>query len=171
MADHFPGEIHIGGPIPRELLNKLVKVIVAQGVSLEDYGAPAATEETLRKEFGEGKVIDLFHEQARYGQFDDLEAFLVKRRIHFDRHSDGRYEFDAEKVFYRGGKEPVIFPSGQSGSVLLRRDDVMRILDDGGLDDHRKVEAIRELACPPEATPLAPVQIVSRSLQKGGGRR
>jgi hypothetical protein len=171
MADRFPGEIHIGGPIFKKFLGKLIGMIVAEGVSLEDYSGPVTTMETLRRVFAEGKVVDLFHEQARYGQFDELEAFLAKHHIHFDRHSDGRYEYDAEKVFYRGGKKPVVFPAGQSGTVLLRRDEVMRILDDAKLNDQKKVKAIRGLACPPEMTPLTPVQIVCSLSQKGGDRR
>ena len=48
MSDHFPAEIYIGGPIPRALLDELIGVIVAEGVSLEDYGSPCATEVSLR---------------------------------------------------------------------------------------------------------------------------
>jgi hypothetical protein len=74
-------------------------------------------------------------------------------------------------VFYRGGRDTVVFPAGQSGSIMLYRDEVTAILDDVDLDDHKKVEAIRKLARPPEVMPLAPVQIVSRLPQKGGARR
>jgi len=105
MSDHFPAELHIGGPMPRALLEELIGVIVAEGASLEDYSAPCATEEALREAFREGAVVSLYDAEASFGQFDALEAFLVKHHLHFDRYSDAFYEYNAEVVFYRGRGE------------------------------------------------------------------
>jgi len=65
MADHFPGEIHIGGPIPRSLLKKLIRAAVDEGVSVESYGGPDADAEALRKVFQEGSIVHLYADQAR----------------------------------------------------------------------------------------------------------
>ena len=160
MADHFPGEIHIGGPIPRAALRKLIRAAVDEDVSLEGYGGPDADAEDLRKAFQEGTIVRLYADQARYGMFADLEGFLVKRRIHFDRSSEAFCEYNAEVVRYRGGKEAVVLPADQNGNVLLCREDIAAVLDDALLDASAKVEAIRRLVSPPETEPLAPIQFV-----------
>ncbi|HUT59472.1 MAG TPA: hypothetical protein VNA25_16605 [Phycisphaerae bacterium] len=160
MSDHFPAEIYIGGPIPRVLLEELVGVIVADGASLEDYGAPCATEEDLRKAFREGAVVSLYDAEASFGQFDGLEAFLVKHRIPFDRYSDAFYEYNAEAVFYRGRGEPIIMPTDQEGHVMVHAEVIAKVLDDGSLDAPRKLNAVRRLIAPPGTEPLAPIRFV-----------
>jgi len=160
MSDHFPAEIYIGGPIPRALLEELIGVIVADGASLEDYGAPCATEESLRQAFREGVVVSLYDAEASFGQFDALEAFLVKHRISFDRYSDAFYEYNAEAVFYRGRGEPIIMPTDQEGHIMVHADVVAKVLDNRSLDAPRKLDAVRRLIAPPGTEPLAPIRFV-----------
>jgi hypothetical protein len=160
MSDHFPGQIDIGGPIPRAVLAELIRVIVAEGASLGDYGGPQAREEELQAALREGEVVRLCDDQARYGQFDALEAFLVKHRIHFDRYSEAFCDFSAEMVHYRGGKEAVVLPADQSGHVLLRFEEVIGILEDKSLDDGGKLKALRHLVARPETEPLAPIRFL-----------
>lgn len=38
---------------------------------------------------------------TRYGEYEDLEKYLVSRKIPFDRDSEAYTEFEAETVFYR----------------------------------------------------------------------
>ncbi len=160
MADHFPGEIHIGGPIPRSLLKKLLRAAVDEGVSVEGYGSPDADAEALRKAFQEGAIVHLYADQARYGMFAVLEQFLVDHRIHFDRHSEAFCEYNAEVVRYRGGKEAVVLPADQNGHVLLGREDIAAVLEDTLLEAPAKVEAIRRLVNQPDTAPLAPIRFV-----------
>jgi len=160
MADHFPGEIHIGGLIPRTVLQKLIRAAVDEGVSVEGYGGPDAGDDDLRKAFQEGTVVHLYADQARYGMFEALEGFLVKHRIPFDRSSEAFCEYNAEVVRYRGGKEAVVLPADQNGHVLLCREDIAAVLDDALLDASAKVEAIRRLVNPPDTEPLAPIRFV-----------
>ena len=160
MADYFPGEIHIGGPIPRAILPDLIEAIAAQGLSLDGYGEAEATRESLEDAFQEGKIVDLCDVQACYGRFADLEAFLVDRGVHFDRHSDSRYEYDAENVYYRGAEPPLVAPATQAGELLVRCQAVLGILDDGARDNSSKLEAVRGLVAPPQAKPLEPVRLV-----------
>ncbi len=171
MADYFPGEIHIGGPIRRPLLKQLIAAIVAEGVSLGNYGDRPATQEALREAFAAGDVVHLYDDQACYGQFDGLEAFLARHRIHFDRHSDSRYEFDAENVYYRGRGRPVVLLATGDGTPLLPCDEITAILDRESLDAAARLRAIRRKAAPPATRPLTPVQLVSRAGRKGGRRR
>jgi len=160
MADHFPGEIHIGGPIPRAVLQKLIRAAVDEGVSVEGYGGPDADAEALQKAFQEGAVVHLYADQARYGMFALLEQFLVKHRIHFDRSSEAFCEYNAEVVWYRGGQSAVVLPADQNGNVLLDRETVAAVLEDASLDAPAKVEAIRRLVSPPDTAPLAPIRFV-----------
>jgi hypothetical protein len=171
MADYFPGEIHIGGPIPRRLLKRLIAAIVAEGLSLTNYGDPAATPSTLQKALEAGEIVHLYDDQATYGQFEGLENFLARHRIHFNRHSDSRYEFSAENVYCRGGKRPIVLFATEEGCPLLSCDEVTAILDNASLDDTAKLRAIRRKAAPPEMRPLEPVRLVSGSEQKGDRRR
>ena len=160
MGEYYPAEIHIGGPIRKTALNKLVKVIVSQGVSLKDYDEAPADEYSLKEAFGQATIVKLYDDQASYGQFDELEAFLVRHRIHFERHSDAHYEFDAENVNYRGGKEPTVLHADQAGNALLDATEVRDVLNDASLDDPAKINAIRKLAFPPETSPLTPVHLI-----------
>jgi len=160
MADHFPGEIHIGGPIPRAVLQKLIRTAVDEGVSVESYGGPDADAEGLRKAFQEGAIVHLYADQARYGMFAVLEQFLVDHRIPFDRFSEAFCEYNAEVVWYRGGKEAIVLPADQNGHVLLAREEIAVVLEDALLETPAKVAAIRRLVNPPEAEPLAPIRFV-----------
>ncbi|MFC1783811.1 hypothetical protein ACFL02_09550 [Planctomycetota bacterium] len=160
MSDYYPGEIHIGGPVPQAARNELIKQIVATGASLEGYCGGVITEETTGKALLVNKTIDLYADKARYGRFEELEDFLVTRGIHFNLHCEAYCEYEAEKVFYRGGKRVLSLPSDQSGNLLVCFDDVIAILDNEKLDDHSKLEALRKLIIPPETKPLEPIRFV-----------
>jgi len=157
MSDRFPAEIHMGGPIPRQLRQRLIDAVVAQGVRLNDHDGPGATEESVQEALREGQILCLYDDQASYGQFDELEMFLVQYRIHFNRHSDGYCERDAHWVFYRGADSPLAMPSDQTAGILLYRESVAEMLDDERIDDHAKVVALRGLVYPPELAELQPI--------------
>jgi hypothetical protein len=160
MSDYYPAEIRIGGPIPQIVLTELVRVIVDEAVSLDGYGGPDATHNALREAFREGATVDLYADQARYGQFDSLEAFLVKHRLHFDRCSEAFCEYNAEIVAYRGGEEAIALPADQSGHVMLSWEEVVGILDDNSLNDRAKLDAIRRLVAQPGTEPLSPMRFI-----------
>ena len=142
MAEHFPAKIHIGGPVPRDILDELVDEIVSTEASLDGYADSAVTDESARKALQEGEIIDLYDDQARYGRFTELEGFLVKHGIHFDFHSDAYCEYDAENNYYRGGQKTINLPSNQNGDVLIHRDDIMSILNNNELNDRGKLKAL-----------------------------
>ena len=160
MSDYYPGEIHIGGPVPKTAIKELIEQIVATGASLDGYCGDIVTEETALKAILENKTIDLYADKARYGRFEELEDFLVRHGIHFTLHCEAYCEYEAEKVFYRGGKRVLSLPSDQSGNLLVCFDDVIAILDNEKLDDHGKLEALRKLIIPPETKPLEPIRFV-----------
>ena len=131
MGDYFPGHISIGGAVPRKLAGKLCEAIKDSGASL-DYGCAPFEPENADDLLAAAKTsgtLELMDDEATYGQFEELEAFLVKHKIPFDRHSDAKYEFDAERVVFRPGmKEPQIQPATNDDDVLVRADDVMDVV-------------------------------------------
>lgn len=160
MSDRYPAEIQIGGPIPRALLDELVKEIVATGASLDDYGGRIVTNESVQEVLQEGQIVKLCDDQAHYGSFEELEDFLVRRGIHFNLHFDAYCEYDGENVYFRGGKRVLSLPSTQNGNILIRHEDVVGLLNDNNLDDCSKLKALVKLVEPPETKPLEPIRFV-----------
>jgi hypothetical protein len=160
MSDYFPAEIHIGGPVPRAALDGLIEAMMAQGGSLSDYGGAEPTRDAILTAIQEGATVGLYDAEACFGQFPDLEAFLVEHGIHFNGHNDAYGECDAENVFYRGGPEPVRMPATQAGEGLVACRDILAALDDRSLSDGEKLMAIRGIVAPPQAAPLEPIRLV-----------
>jgi hypothetical protein len=160
MSDRFPAEIHIGGPIPQELLGDLTNVAVAEGVRLGDYDGDLADKDLLSGAFQDGAIVGLYDPEACYGQFPGLEAFLVEHGIHFNGHNDAHHECDAENVFYRGGPEPVRMPATQGGESLVACRDILAVLDGPSPGDGEKLRGIRDLVAPSQAAPLEPIRLV-----------
>lgn len=156
MSDHFPGEITIGGDIPRRLLNELAERIASESVSIDwqyalDQAAVGAAIETAAER---GETVRFTNDEAPCGQFENLENWLTRHGIDFDRHSDARYEYDGENVHGRGRKRPVIMKSDQSGNDLVGAEEVRKILA-GQSSPHRRLARIARLvACPPALTPV-----------------
>ncbi|POB12188.1 hypothetical protein [Sulfobacillus sp. hq2] len=46
-------------------------------------------------------TTDLFQSEAPWGEWPALESLLITAGIAFDRHSDGKYEYDPETRFFR----------------------------------------------------------------------
>lgn len=161
MSDHFPGEITIGGRIPRRLLDELAGMIAAEGVSLDwqyalDKAAVLAAIETAA---AKGETVRFTDDEAVCGQFDDLENWLTGHGIDFDRHSDARYEYDGENAYGRGHKRPVIRNSNQSGKDLVSGEEVRKALASQAPAD-RKLTQIAKLTAVPPA--LAPIVLTDR---------
>lgn len=159
MSDRYPAEIHIGGAVPRTLLDELVRKVMETGVSLNGYDDGCATEDEIRAALREGKILDLCDCQARYGHFDELEEFLIQNGIHFNHHREACYEYDAENNYYRGGRV-LTMAANQCGGSLLHVADVLKILNDIKLYDHAKVAELRRLAEPPETSLLQPIRFI-----------
>ena len=159
MSDRYPAEIHIGGPVPRTLLDDLVRKIAETGASLNGYDDGCATEDEVRAALREGAILDLCDCHASYGHFGELEAFLIQHGIHFNHHCEACYEYDAQNTYYRGG-QVLTMAANQAGHPLLPVAEVLHVLNNTQLDDHAKVETLRRLAQPPEAQPLEPIRFI-----------
>lgn len=110
MADRMAGEIFIGGNISRNLLPDFFKTLAAQFVTLEWGDAqfcPETAEDLLDNcTDREGVIVlRLCDDEAPYGAFESLEAFLREHDIPYDRYSDGRYEYDPLWACFRPGHD------------------------------------------------------------------
>lgn len=116
MSERMSAEILIGGQVPRSLIPELCAKITAEGVSL-DWGdpcfRPTSAQELLENcvEHEDSLVLQLCDDQASWGEFKDLEAFLVEHSIAFNRFTEGRYEFNFEWAAFRPGAAPQVFPT------------------------------------------------------------
>lgn len=162
MADYFWGEIEIGGPVPLRLVQGLLSAIgqVDRGRTGTPFTAtdPATLLEQLDEDTG---YLHLTNEQARYGQFEELEEFLQKHGIGYDRRSSGKHEFTPEEARFRPGMKGTV--------VRLMTHDELPVVDWLKVDEARqllqagKVEAasakLRDVLGP-DVPKLAPFEIV-----------
>jgi hypothetical protein len=174
MADWFPGEITIGGRVPATLEAELAKAVAATGGLVGGYeGSPFDPDAQRLTEALDGNGhLFLVDDQARYGQFEELEAFCVKHGVAFDRHSEAKHEYDAENVHFRPGmKEPVSVSSNSDGNELLGVERIRPLAKElaqaatGRLSKDKLMatvtKTIRALnrLLPPEVDPLPPLEI------------
>ncbi len=124
MADYIAAEIRIGGQIRQDLVPGLCKAIREECVSL-DWGdacfVPDSAAELIGgcQDHNGVRLLSLCDDQASYGQFETLEKFLIEAGICFQRHSDAKYEFDAEIIEFRPGLGQVAFGSNNNGEFLV----------------------------------------------------
>ena len=156
MSDHFPGDITIGGDIPRRLLDKLAEMIASEGVSIDWQYAldEAAVRAAIEAAASKGETVRFTDDEACYGQFDDLENWLTGRGISFDRHSDARYEYDGENAYGRTHKRPVVMKSDQSSQDLVSTEEVRKVLASQASPDRKLARIAKLVAVPPALNPI-----------------
>lgn len=124
MSESMSAVIRIGGAVKQQQIPALCRAIRDENVAMEWGGMPfepgsaidllsARTEETGQL------VLALYDDQARWGQFDALEQFLQDHQIAYDRHSDGKYEYDAQLVRFRPGHKPVAAICSTNGQPVI----------------------------------------------------
>ena len=179
MSERMAAEIWIGGKVPAHLLPGLCREIDAEGVSLDWGGAhisPKTAEDLLqaRVDHDGAAVLYLCDEQASWGRFDGLEAFLQEHGIPFTRRADGGAAYNGEIVEYRPGRDMVCIPIDADGepvvdaSVLRPVDELLtgalEQLENGSTDKAESTlrDAQQQLRAQlsPVVTPLEPFEIV-----------
>jgi hypothetical protein len=155
MGMHFLGEITIGGPIPKEDLPELLKLL--------DHAGVLPDGDDLRKYLDKGHLF--FRDaEASYGCFRTLEDFLQAHDIEFDRWSDGTYEYDPEMVTFRKGGKPRTWPTDRDGQRVVRVCEVQELLAQKGIKETRR--KARELFGP-VSSPLKKIKLEELELQAG----
>lgn len=149
MSDRSTGEIQIGGEMPRKLVPEFVAHLVEAG--LLDEGS---TEEDLKLDFD--GVLSFEDEEALGGSFFELESFLHKHGIDFDRQSSPSYYYDPDNVSWR---ESECWASSRDATDLLRKR--IKALRDDLIDIWANQDAIldfvRRNGPPPKLKPFTVV--------------
>jgi hypothetical protein len=164
MSDCFPAQIEIGGPVPRTLVPALLEHIDNEGLrwnwSEDEVRATTAEEliEELRQH--ETDVLRVGHDEASYGAFDDLEAFLFKHNIAFDRQTDGKYDYDGHLVRFRDGmREPHESLATHNGLPVIWVEDLRPIQELLQQGNHEEAQQQLDQLLDP-VPPLLPLTIV-----------
>ena len=162
MSERFAANIEIGGEIWRRPITRLLKVIQIASVAADWHGPPfePKTTEQLTTAIRDGHLF-LCDDQSRYGEFPELEKACRELGLSYSRWSEGRYEYDAQRVDWRPGmKDPLVrVGSNVHNMTYVLTDDVrkaLQSLDAGCIDQAKRV--LRRLC--PDIPPLPPFRIV-----------
>lgn len=123
MSDRFAAQITIGGCISRALVPALCAALRKQRATL-DWGETPFLPQTVddlraaRRVVDGEEVLQLCDAETRHGRFDDLEPFLVKRRVPFDRRTEGFLDRSPQLVAYRPESQLVNFTT-DGGEIVL----------------------------------------------------
>jgi hypothetical protein len=178
MSDRFPGEIRIGGAVPKKSREEFCRELNLAGGAVGGFGSPTRkqffrTWRDVTDNLGNDGLLRLSNDEAACGMFEELEEFLVRHGIAFDRRSDAKYGYDAESVSFRPGmKKPVVRFADQGGNPMVPLKDLTPIakrLDRLATKPPRTVSgfatAVRNLnarlrkTLPPEIPPLTKLEI------------
>lgn len=135
MCERIAAHIQIGGKVRRSVAEELCSVIATERVSLEWGGAqfsPGSIKELLaaRHDNGDGLLtLELYDDEASWGEFDDLEEFLREQKIPFIRYTEGKYEFDPEVVAFHPSCGLVSWLTNHSHNATVETSTVKPIAD------------------------------------------
>lgn len=135
MADRLAAEIRIGGKVRRSVAKALCRVVATTGAALE-WGEARFHPETIadllaaRCDSGDGlRLLQLFDDQAAWGQFEELEEFLRKQGIAYCRYSEGKYEYDAETSAFHPTRGLLEWLTDQDRHAMVRASELTPITD------------------------------------------
>ena len=190
MSDRMAAEIWIGGGVPKRLVPQLCGAICSEGTSLgwdEALFAPGNAAELLEacRDQDGVRLLHLCNVEACWGEFGELEEFLVQRRIGFRRRSEARYEHDAQIIEFRPGIGPVRYPTDSSGKPYVPLTDLIQAaswLDQAVesangksagqlLSQLRNVRRLVRRSLPLVVPPLGPFEIVQQVAAKAHANR
>jgi hypothetical protein len=158
MSDRFAGFITIGGSLRHTDLDRFVTMCHDEGLGFD--GVPESRDEIeqrVRTVNMRRRPLAMMDDQARYGQFNDLEALCTKLGLTWCRRSEGKYEYDAEYVWWQPGMAaPRDCYSTQNGEVLVTAEKLVEILRDAvpAADKVNILITYLKANTPPEIPPL-----------------
>ena len=143
MADYMAAHIEIGGKLARTKLNELLSLI--EEISAEDYSSSPPNQEYLQTCADENKPLALYDDQARYGEFTELEEFCIANNLTFNRRSSPKYEYEGQiKLFSPDPGEQVIGATDE-GEPYLKWSE-LKDYQDEGLTLQQVIEKVAEYA-------------------------
>ena len=120
MSDRFHASLEIGGPVSKDLIPELASQI--SGADLLPHNGP------LEQHINDDGLLVLEDEQAPYGEFPDLEAWLEEHDIEFDRHSSSYIDLLPEWVSFRRGQGGIVHLLDGQGDQVISHHDVAQAL-------------------------------------------
>ena len=121
MSDRYCAWLKIGGRIERSKLEPLVKEVGQSSVAI-DWGEPLFEPNDANELLNARKHgwVWLCDEQARYGEFPELEETCRKLSLAYQRYCEAWCGYDAEIVEWRPGmKEPLIRTCSNEDSAIV----------------------------------------------------
>jgi hypothetical protein len=166
MADRYPTKIRIGGPVKRQRLAALIRAINAEGLQ-SDWGSslPEITSEKGLLEHIEDGHLTFCDENRAWGEFADLERFLVQESIPFNRWHAPRYEYDGELAQFRTGMQaPASAAVNDNEVIVIAAPEIQRVREilktAQNMEDVRKaIGELNDLCFEADIEPLPPFEI------------
>ena len=166
MAERFPTQIHIGGKVERAIIPALIDAINTEELQSDwGIGLPVLRSDKELLERLEDGHLSFFHEERAWGEFPDLEQFLVENDIPFNRSHSPRYEYDGELAQFRTGMQaPATAAVNDSEVIVISAPEIQRIREilknAQNMEDVRKArDELNELCFEADIEPLPPFEI------------
>ena len=152
MSDRFYASLEIGGPISRDIVLALAARISAAGLLYPD--------EALEHHINDDGLLTVEDDQAAYGEFPELEAWLEEQGIEFDRHSSGYFDLLPEWVSFRKGQGRIVHLLDGQGDQVIGHRDVQQVLARANSLPALQAALVEILG--PKVSPLKPINIVPK---------
>ena len=163
MSERFCTWIEIGGQVDRSQVGPLIKAITEMGVAT-DWGEPTFEPEVAQQLLDvrvDGR-LRLCDEQARYGEFPELEKACRRLGLGYRRHCEGWCGYDAEILDWRPGMDEPLARTGSNANCETAFVDVnevktaLTVLEAGRVS--QAIDLLRQLCR--DITPLPPFEII-----------
>jgi len=161
MGDYFPGKIEIGGPLTAELYQKFLEALDGT-VRVSDYNGPddiSSIRNEIDNAIANATTVEFYNDQARGGMFEEIETWCQSHGLTYVRHSEAKFEFDAELAWWQPGMEhPNTVVSNNAHEVLINIVVIQECLEEP--NDALKVAALQLAlvrSTPPEVSKLTMV--------------
>ena len=149
MSDRFHASIQIGGPVSTALIPALKARISAAGLLLPG--------DTPEKYLDDECQLVLEDEQAPYGEFPELEGWLQKHHIEFDRFSSGYFDLLPEWVSFRNEQGRIVHLLDGMGDQVIGHRNVQQALTES--NSLPTLQAALTKILGPEVPPLNPIHL------------
>jgi hypothetical protein len=115
MADRVSAHIRIGGTLARSDVDAFLDAVTQERASIDGEGGALDLSNLSRTE-----PLELFVHEAVGGRLETLESFCIDHRLPFVRWCDGYPGgWDAERLVYNPGFEPLSFAVTQSDAAVV----------------------------------------------------
>jgi hypothetical protein len=167
MSERFPTEIAIGGPVGRKKSPALIQKLNEEELQHE-WGSgriPIKSEEDLLSYRNSQGELWLCDEERSWGEFDELEEFLVKNGIGFNRRHCANAAYSGELAQFRKGmKSPCVEIASDDRTLFADMESVAAIRDKLRANPAKRgirkaLKDLDALCAAVDIPPLSPFQI------------